>query len=101
MSLLGKPDPVTDGDFEDGPDTMLWNPHLTSKCWRTESLLALFWRNTVTGAVGWLAAMALSVTFVTGFETAVLIGGGAAVALCGVFMAVVNLACLAEDHNHR
>ncbi|MFF1608837.1 hypothetical protein ACFVYA_13750 [Amycolatopsis sp. NPDC058278] len=103
MSLLEKSDPVTIGNFVDGPDTMLWNPALTTKRWRAEVFRAFLRRAFSIRCVAGLLAFAL----VLGFDVAesltgaLTIGGGIALALSGLADAVITAASLATDHQHK
>lgn len=102
MSLLEKPDAVTVGDFADGPDIMLWNPTLTTKRWRRETLRAFLTRavsiRCVTGLLAFV--LVLGSDYADTFPGVLTIGGAIALVLSGLFDAVVTADCLASDHQH-
>ncbi|MEU5259754.1 hypothetical protein [Amycolatopsis sp. NPDC021455] len=102
MSLLEKPDAVTVGDFADGPDTMLWNPALTTKRWRRQ-VLRVFLARCLSARC---AAGLLVLTLVLGTGAteapggALAIGGAIALLLSGLCDAGITAACFATDHQH-
>ncbi|MGW4526915.1 hypothetical protein [Amycolatopsis sp. NPDC004378] len=103
MPLLEKPEPVTVGDFVDGSDTMLWNPALTTKRWRTE-VLRTFLVRVLSIRCG---AGLLVFSFVLGTgrgETllgALMNGGAIVLVLSGLLDALITAAGLASEHQHK
>jgi len=101
MPLIEKPDAVTIGDFADGPDIILWNPALTTKRWRQQSLHAFLERLFSARCAAGLLALALGIAAGGTLVGALTIGGAIALMLSGFCDAIATAACLATDHEHR
>jgi hypothetical protein len=100
MPLLEKPEPVTEGDFPDGPDLMLWNPALTAKRWRAESIRVFALRCLTIRCAAGLITLALTVRIAETLPGALLVGGAAALVVSGLCDAAIHMLCLETDHDH-
>lgn len=92
--------PVSEGDFSDGTDLMLWNPTLTPTRWRKATLRALIPGNTVLYGLSGLFAVVLGLGPATGLAAILFLAFGAIAMCIGVCDAIVNVACFATDHRH-
>ncbi|MEU8632718.1 hypothetical protein AB0C38_11150 [Amycolatopsis sp. NPDC048633] len=102
MSMLEKPDPVTAGDFADGPDIMLWNPTLTEKRWRHEVVHAFLIRSCSIRCVAGLLTLAftLGTELTRTLAGALMIASAIALLLSGLCAVAITAACLTTDHQH-
>jgi hypothetical protein len=100
VPLLVKPEPVTEGDFADGPDVMLWNPALTAKRWRSVSIYAFVARCCTTQFVIGLLVLALGIRIAESISGALLVGGAGALVLSCLCDAAMTVICLDTDHSH-
>ncbi|MEC3978889.1 hypothetical protein [Amycolatopsis sp. H20-H5] len=92
---------TSDGVFEDGSATMLWNPNLSMADWRREKLRAALKPAT---ALGRLASFAIAVTGAflwNGFGLVLSITLGVAILGSTALAAIVELEFFATDHVHR
>ncbi|UOZ03404.1 hypothetical protein [Amycolatopsis sp. WQ 127309] len=100
MTLLKKPESVTDGDFADGPDVMLWNPALTAKRWQTESLRMFALRCLTIRCAAGLVTLVLAIRIAETLPGALLVGAAAALVVSGLCDAAIHMLCLDIDHDH-
>jgi hypothetical protein len=93
--------PVSVGDFEEGQDTMLWNPQLSRTRWRREILrAALPPRVVLCGLLG-AALAADGIVQESGLVAVLMIGLGVLAFSSATLAAVVNAGCFATDHVHE
>jgi hypothetical protein len=101
VTHLTQPGPVSEGDFSDGTDIMLWNPNLSPARWRRATLRALVPGSTVLYGLSGLIAVAMGLGPATGIAAVLLVAFGAIATCIGACDAIVNVACFATDHRHR
>lgn len=101
MTRQGKHAPVTEGDFDDGVDIMLWNPALPPARWRRETLRALISRPTVLWGLLGGGSLILGIEWATGTAAVVIVAVGVLALLACTLTAVVNLDCFTTDHHHH
>jgi hypothetical protein len=93
--------PVTVGDFADGPDVMLWNPHLSRARRRVEAFRAAFpGRVVLCGLLG-AGFMAAGIAWGTGFAAALTAGLGLLAVASAAFTAAANIMGFDTDHCHK
>lgn len=100
MALLEKPDLLTEGDFADGPDVMLWNPALAANHWRREAIRAFVSRCCTTPFVVGLVVLALGIRIAESIPGALMVGGAGALVLSCLCDAATTVICLDIDHTH-
>lgn len=89
------------GEFADGPDIMLWNPHLRRARRRWEALRAALPAQGVLCGVLAVGLLVTGIEWETGVAAVLAIGISLAALASVVFAALVNLACFATDHVHQ
>lgn len=93
--------PVSVGEFDDGPDLMLWNPHFSRASRRREALRAMLSVRVVLCGVSGIALVVVGALREVGFGALLTIALGA-LALAGATLAtVVSLASFEIDHVHK
>jgi hypothetical protein len=100
MTRKGKPTPVSRGDFLDGPDTMLWNPTLTSARCRGETLRALTTRHTVLSGLFGAGSLTLGIARATGGAAVLFLAVGVLALCSGALTAATTLGSITTDHRH-
>lgn len=92
--------PVSVGEFDDGPDAMLWHPDLSPARWRRETLrAALSARVVLCGLLG-VAFISDGIAWQTGLAAMLTVGLGVVAVGSATFASVVNAECFGTDHVH-
>ena len=93
--------PVIAGEFADGPDTAMWNPHLSRARYRwAEARAALPFTVVLGGLVG-AGLVALGCSLIDGFTAVLAIGIGVLVLGSTAFIAWANFDSFTFDHMHK
>jgi hypothetical protein len=100
MTHNGKPTPVSRGDFRDGPDTMLWNPTLTSVRCRRATLRALVSRETLLPGLFGAGSLTLGIGWATGGAAVLFIVVGMLALCSGALNAATTIGSVTTDHRH-
>ncbi|MFD2414826.1 hypothetical protein [Amycolatopsis pigmentata] len=93
--------PVSVGEFDDGPDLMLWNPHLFRASRRREALRAMLSARVVLCGLSGIAFVVVGALREVGFDAVLTIVLGALALAGATLAAVVSLAWFEIDHVHK
>src|SRR5438067_4102167 len=93
--------PVSVGEFDDGPDLMIWNPHLSRAHRRREALRATLSARVVLCGISGIAFVVAGTVRETGFGAVLTIVVGALAFVSATLVALVNLAWFEIDHVHK
>ena len=93
-----KPSPVSQGDFGDGPDTLLWNPTLGEVSLRRKTVRAFATDNTLLVVLFGVGSVVLGIAWATGGAATLLLAVGVIAVVFGVFAVAGEFSTSADEY---